>query len=143
MSEPLPFPRVAAAILLGALGPLGLACLVLTGMRSPTNLAAWGTAVDFALLAAGSVLLVGLPLAATLLRDPSARVWRWMAVGAGSAWLSAILYGMFMLGPLFLFLLLPISFPGMMVCMMMVAIMAFGAVTGLIARTLLPFLDRI
>ena len=138
----IPVPRIAAAILLGALPPLVLAAiLIILGLGIGNNLdASFRMVGTFAMFALGSAVIVGMPVGAIFLRNPQASAIRWIAAGAGSALIAITLVEFWIAG--FAFPMMFLTFFGPALLLMNAAVIVYGGLTGLMARTLLPWLAR-
>jgi hypothetical protein len=138
-SEMIPVPRLAAAILLGALPPLllyGLMLLLwLERISWDELLRIVGTLGLFAL---GAAILIGIPIAATVLRERGSSALRWAAAGAGTGFMAVMICGLWVFGLAFPIML--VSFIGPALIGLFAAMMVYGAIAALIARAILPLL---
>lgn len=137
MPPQIPLPRLAAAILLGALPPLVLYAVLaaaLVGFHDGASaLRQIGT---FALFAYGGAIFIGVPIAGILLRAPEASALLWSASGAGTGLIAITLLEIWVAGPAFPMLFL--SFAGPLLLVLNGISVLFGALTAVIARAILP-----
>ncbi len=135
----IPVPRLAAAILLGAPPPLLLYALLLAVWIGDLGLVEMLRAVGtLGLFALGAAILIGVPIAAILLRERDCPALRWAAAGAGTGFVAVMICGIWVMG--ITFPIMFVTFIGPLLIGLTVAMMVYGAIAALIARAILPLL---
>ncbi|MDF7776860.1 hypothetical protein P1X14_16505 [Sphingomonas sp. AOB5] len=132
MSDPIPIPRLAAAVLLGTLPALLFGVVVLAIWSEIDSLDTLRPTGVFAMFMIGAAVFPGIPAAAIFLRDPEASTLRWTVVGAVNGLIAISLVEMWIFGlsaPLML-----LTFAGPLILMLNGATLVLGALAGLGAR---------